>query len=409
MLTRFLVVLIGAVLLISTPRADSDRFQRFAVTEPPFTALTYGIQAFLWYDEGGAWGGWAGVHLDWVRLMVFSHVKQTFAWRLIEPERGVWDWARADAIIDEIAARGLKVIARLGDTPEWAHPGTPISRAGDGESDTGVIDAPPDDAADFGRFCGAMASRYAGRIAAYQVWNEPNLAREWGGRRPDAAGYVRLLVACSEAIRAADPAAIVISAGLAPTGVDDDRATPDDRYLQAMYDADFQDDADVVGMHAPGYSAPSLSPEEAEAAGGQRSFTFRRVEDLRDVMIRNGDAARQAALLEVGWTTDTVNPDYAWFAVSEADQARYLVEAYQYAADHWTPWIGLMSAIYIAKPSWTDADEETWWSITTPGGYTRPAYLELANMAKFCGDRTIPARAPDSPEALGLVRVDPCD
>ena len=112
------------------------------------------------------------------------------------------------------------------------------------------------------RFCGVLADRYKGRIAAYQVWNEPNLSREWGNRPPDAAGYVGLLKACSDAIRAADPAAIIISAGLAPTGTYDDSAHPDDIYLQAMYDAGFQHYVDAVGMHAPGFSAPEVAPED---------------------------------------------------------------------------------------------------------------------------------------------------
>jgi hypothetical protein len=200
----------------------------------------------------------------------------------------------------------------------------------------------------------------------------------------------------------------VISGGLSPTGTYDDSAHPDDIFLQALYDAGFQQYVDVVGMHAPGFSPPDVSPAEAERRGSQRFFTFRRVEDLRRIMVRNGDAARQVAILETGWTTDRVDPNYAWFAVSEAEQARYLVEAYTYAASYWRPWVGLMSAIYIAKPDWTEADEEWWWAITTPQGYTRPAYIELANMAKYCGDRVIPARAPDSPEALGLVPVTPC-
>ena len=36
-----------------------------------------------------------------------------------------------------------------------------------------------------GDFVYAVADRYKGRIRAYEVWNEPNLAREWGGRLPD--------------------------------------------------------------------------------------------------------------------------------------------------------------------------------------------------------------------------------
>lgn len=396
-LRRLLVLIAAAALLISVPCSTTDPLLGFMVTRPPFPSLTYGIQAFLWWDHG-----FAGRDLDWVYRMVFSHVKQTFAWEDVEPARGVYDFTQSDRILDMIEGRGLHLVARLSDAPEWAHPSVGGVRHVD------YVDAPPDDFADFATYCRTLAERYRGRIAAYQVWNEPNLSREWGNRTPDAAGYVGLLAACSEAIRAADPDAIIISAGLSPTGNYDDSAHPDDIYLQAMYDADFEHYADVVGMHAPGYAPPQVSPDEAEANGSQRFFTFRRVEDLRRIMVRNGDAARQVALLEVGYTTNQVHDNYRWFAVSEEEQAQYMVEAYEYAAGHWRPWVGLMSAIFIAKPDWTSEDEEWWFAITTPDGYTRPAYIALANMAKYCDDGVKPPRAGDDPEALGLVPVTPC-
>ncbi|MDZ4766834.1 MAG: beta-galactosidase [Chloroflexota bacterium] len=386
-------------MMLSVPQSDADPFMAFAVTDPPFTSLTYGIQAFLWWDHG-----FAGRDLDWVRLMVFSHVKQTFAWEDIEPVDDQFNFTRADALLDEFERRDLRVVARLSDAPPWAFSSANRSASAD------IHDTPPDNLADYADFCGALAERYRGRIAAYQIWNEPNLGREWGGATPDAAGYVGLLAACSSAIRRVDPDAILISAGLAPTGTWDATTTPDDVYLQALYDADFTRHIDVVGLNAPGYNQPPhVSPDEAQQMGGQRFFTFRRVEDMRQIMIRNGDAARQVAILELGWTTDQIHPDYSWFAVDDLTQARYLVEAYRYAAEHWQPWVGLMSMIYIADPDWTANDEELWWSITRPNGATTQSYFDLANMAKFCGDRVIPARAPDSAEAMGFVPVDPCD
>jgi hypothetical protein len=397
--TALALLLILGVALASQLAADP--FAARAVTNPPFPSLTYGIQAFLWWDDG-----FTGMRLDQVRLMVFSHVKQTFAWEDIEPAPGQINLSRADAILGEIERRGLKLVARLSDAPDWAHPSAL------GHKDVDFIDAPPDPEFmhAWANFCGTVASRYAGRIAAYQIWNEPNLMREWGNRPPHAGQYVELLRVCSSAIRAADPQAILISAGLSPTGTCCDVARPDDLYLQELYDAGFQQYIDVVGVHAPGYSAPHISPDEAEANGSQRFFTFRRVEDLRRVMIQNGDAARQIAILEVGWNTDTegYHPEYAWFAVDDETQARYLVEAFQYAADHWRPWVGLMSVIYIADPSWDKEDEEYWWAVIRPNGWTRSAFVKLANMAKYCGDRVIPARPANSPEALGLVTVEPC-
>jgi len=147
----------------------------------------------------------------------------------------------------------------------------------------------------------------------------------------------------------------------------------------------------VLGVNAPGYKAPpELSPVEAEAAeyGGGRWFAFRHVEDMRALMVANGDGAKQVAILEMGWTLDEVNPDYAWHAVDEATQAEYLVRAYQYAAENWQPWMGLMVTIYIADWEWTPANEQWWWSIVLPDGTPRPAYEALKEMEKESTDFT---------------------
>lgn len=386
-----------ALIIYLTARPAQDPFQADAVVDPPFPSLTYGIQAFLWWDTGHV-----GLHLDWVRLMSFSHVKQTFSWSNIEPEQGEWIWDEGDRIVEEVERRGLKLVARLGQTPDWALPLSIL------QSRDQFLDSPPADLALWGNFCGRVAGRYKGRIVAYQIYNEPNLSREWGNQAPDAAGYVELLRICSEAIQAEDPDAILISAGLAPNGQYDNLAHRDDIYLDKMYQAGFQQYIDVVGVHAPGFSAPSYGPDDAERDGQGRWATFRRVEDLRKIMIQNNDAARQMAILEFGWTVDQVNPDYMWYAVTEEQQAEYLLEAYDYALEHWQPWVGLMSVIYLPKPVWTENDEEYWWAISTPNEGHRQAFYDLANMQKICGDYIIPERDPDSPEALGLVPADIC-
>ena len=382
-----------AALLLRRP---PDPFKGAAVSDPPFAALTYGIQAFLWWDSGEA-----GLHLDWVRLMSYSHVKQTFAWSDIEPQPGLWDWEQADRIVAAVQARGLQLIARLGQVPQWARADVP-----GGES---ALDAPPAEGAGWQDYCYRVARRYRGRIAAYQIWNEPNLSREWGGQPPDAAAYAALLADCSRAIRRADPAAILISAGLAPTGRYD-IALPDDIYFDAMYRSDFQQHIDVVGAHAPGYNAPEIGPDDVQGTGAHRSFSFRRIEDLRKIMLRYGDEARQMAIMEFGYTTDPHNPNYEWFAVDQAEHAAMLVRAYDYAIEHWRPWVGLMTLIYMPDPAWTPADEEYWWAITKPdrGVQQGDAFIALANMRKVCGEQVIAERAPDSPTALGLQPAPLC-
>lgn len=349
---------------------------------PQMASPEYGIQAFLWWDSDNKT---AARDADLVQGLGFGWVKQQFSWRNISGSRGGYDWFRADGVVALAEARGLKVLARLDGTPFWAATDIAVLEQ--------VIDAPPRDPALFAEFCGALAERYAGRIAAYEVWNEPNLTREWGNQPPDPAAYLALLKPCYLAIKATDPQAIVISAGLAPTDYDDPAVSmPDVAFYRGLYAAGGAPYFDMLGVHAPGYgNAPERSPAEVIADPFWQSsvWTFRHVETIRALMPEYGDADKQIAITEMGWTTDT-NPahsDYTWYAVDEATQADYLVRAYQFAQANWSPWIGVMSMVYIADPQWTEAHEQYWWAITrpTPPGepaVTLPAYDALAAMPK---------------------------
>jgi hypothetical protein len=340
---------------------------------PRLDSPEYGMQAFLWWHEEAA-----RRDLQLVADAGFGWVKQNVGWRDVEGAvKGSYDWYFTDRIVEDAEGLGLNVLFRLDSEPVWAVPvkGT--------FSDNG----PPADPQDFGDFCHALAERYRGRVQAYQVWNEPNLAREWGGWAPDAAAYVDLLRVCYIGVKTADPDALVISAGLAPTGNGPPDAVPDMDYLIAMYEAGAAPYFDLLGVHAPGFLyPPETDPEEVAAKhSGYDFFCFRHVERLREVMLRYGDEDKQVAVLEMGWTTDPLHPDYAWFAVTPEQQADYLVRAFRYAKEHWSPWIGPMFVISIADPRWTEDEEQYWWAITEPGWpetRLRPAYLALRDMEK---------------------------
>ena len=336
------------------------------------TSPDYGIQAFLWWRPEVA-----SRDLGLIRDMGFRWVKQVFAWADIEgAAKGHLNWTQADGVVQHAQDYGVKLMARLDRAPAWTGAGAP--------------NGPPQNYEDYGDFCYEVAKRYRGRIHAYQIWNEPNLAREWGGRPPSPEEYTRLLSIAFRRIKEADPEAIVVSGGLSPTGTWNDEVMPDAVYLERMYQAGFQNYCDMVGMHAAGYKAPpEISPDEVaadkERYGGDRTFCFRHVEDLRAIMEQYGDGARRVVLLEFGWTTDTIHPSYAWHAVTLEQQADYLARAYQYAEQHWQPWISLMSTIYIADSDWTEEREEYWWAVTYPSypeAHVKPAYEALRAMPK---------------------------
>ncbi|MGI6374409.1 MAG: cellulase family glycosylhydrolase [Anaerolineae bacterium] len=356
-----------------------------ATTAPPpakglrMSSPEYGMQIFPWWrPEVGS------RDLQAIQAAGFSWAKVNFGWRDIEgANKGAFDWSRTDQIVQMANADDVDLVIRVDHQPAWAGGGFPTN-------------GPPDNYQHLADFFTALATRYKGRIRAYEVWNEPNLAREWGGQTPDPAGYARLLKACYSAIKAADPNAMVISAGLSPTGswtAGPEGARPDDWYLETLYIAmggSSNGYFDVLGAHGAGFaSPPERDPAEVAAnpaLGGHRSMCFRRVEDLRAIMVKYGDTNKQVALLEFGWTSDP-RPDspYSWHAVSEQTKADYFVRAYQYAKANWSPWIGLMSLIYISDPDWTQQHEQYWWAITDPGWpelKPRAAYTALKNMPK---------------------------
>ncbi len=334
----------------------------------------YGMQCFLWYKPEVA-----SRDVQTVKQAGFGWIKQGVGWRDVELSKGVYNWTQLDNIAKWIGEQQINLIVRLDHQPEWAGGGFPTN-------------GPPANYNDLGDFVYALASRYKGRFRAYEIWNEPNLAREWGGQPPNPAQYAQLLKIAYRRIKQADPNAIVVSAGLTPTGTSDAATMPDDIYLEQLYQAmggSSNGYFDALGAHAPGYkAAPETDPAQVAAdpnMGGARFFCFRHVEDLRAIMVRHGDTNKQIYILEFGWTSDPVNPGYAWHRVSEEEKADYLVRAYRYAKEHWSPWIGLMTLIYIVDPSWTEQNEQYWWAITYPGWpelKSRPAYEALKAMPK---------------------------
>src|SRR5207248_526681 len=91
-------------------------------------------------------------------------------------------------------------------------------------------------------------------------------------------------------------------------------------------------------------------------------YLFGRVVVMRQIMEQNNDAAKQVAIMEMGWTTDNrASSPYAWHAVTAEQQGDYLVKAIQYARQNWSSWVGPMVVLYIPDPEWTPNDEQYYW------------------------------------------------
>lgn len=343
----------------------------------------------------GAGGGQLdfGVHtvhaddntLQRARELGSRFVVQVFSWSEIEPTRGEFHWEYTDWLLRAAEFYDMRVVARVDKPPAWA------------ASSTSGLSAPPRRLGDYAEFIGEIAARYKGLVAGYIIWNEPNLSREWGDLRPDPAGYTALLRAAAERIRAVDPNAKISSAGLAPTNENSDRAMDDREFLRGMYAAGVRDTFDILAAHPYGFSNPPDDPH-----GAHKGLNFRRLEDLREIMVENGDAGKPVWLTEFGYTTSPQidSPD---LDVTEEEQADYLVRAFSLAREQWD-WVRLFVVWNIAaeppnqsgqtsrpgiqapaadsNPSAVDTTGEEGYSLIRPDGSLRPAFSALRNMPK---------------------------
>ncbi len=307
----------------------------------------------------------------------FDTVVQLFSWRQIEPTRDQYHWQSPDEVVQAVEYYGLDLVVRLDQHPEWA------------SSVTTTLNAPSDDLADYARFVQTVAARYRGRVRAYVIWNEPNLAREWGGRPPDPAGYVALLREAYRAVKKADPNALVVSAGLAPTNHQDEEALDDRLYLEAMYRAGARSYFDVLGTHPYGFA---YSPDDAH--GAHEGLNLARLEDLRAIMITHGDAEKPVWATELGWTVEA-RGEAAWQAVSPQQQADYLVGALQRARREW-PWLELVTVWNLGGERRPD-NEMAGYSLLDEAGQPRPAYHALRQLDKGLD-------MPSPREAMAAVR-----
>lgn len=303
-----------------------------------------------------------------VRDLGFTWAKGYLSWESAEPERGRYYWVDADNIVNAYETQGLKILLRVHQTPAWARPpDTPISH-------------PPRDPADLAHFLSVLAARYRGRIHAYEIWNEPNLAYEWGNTWPDPYFYAEMLKAAYPAIKAADPEALVIAGGMATTGPGSPSAVGDLDWLRALYAGGARGFFDALSTHPYGFGKP---PDAHDPWG----LSLDRVMAQRQIMIENGDESTPMWITEMGWPIRTPAWDlgeHQPFTVSEAEQAEYLVKALDRIAQEW-PWIEAVFPFNLdfSAVTWYPAQEQMrWYALLNPDGSPRLSYTRLRRWAR---------------------------
>lgn len=311
----------------------------------------------------------AGFH--WIRQQfpwedIEIHGKGDFQDRRTQPPKSAWE--KYDRIVELAQEYGLEIIARLDNPPAWSRT----------KGDALGTFAPPDDLNDFGDFVYAVVSRYRGRIKYYQIWNEPNIYPEWGEQPVDPVAYTQLLKVGYTRAKEADPEAVIISAGLAPTTEMGPKNLSDLVFLQKMYDAGAKGYFDIISVQGYGLWT---GPDDRRVDPSRTNFS--RPLLIREIMVRNGDADKPIWAAEVGWNALPQGfpgtPVYG--RVGEELQAQYAVRAYERAQEEW-PWMGVMSYWFFKRADDREKDQPFYYfRLVEPDFTPHPVYWALKELA----------------------------
>lgn len=284
-----------------------------------------GIQ--LYYNFGVS--GWdrtlgqaAELRVDWIKMQA--------AWNWLQPDHpGQFDqnFRLFQLHVQEAHKRGSKVMLSIAKAPPWARN---IDRNEDG---------PPDDPNQLAEFLSFLLQQVGPNIDAIEIWNEPNLKREWtGGQALNGSAYMDLFRPAYNAIRAYSPNITIVTAGLAPTGTTPNSSVNDRVYLQQMYNAGLAQYQDVVvGVHPYSWGNPPdfvCCDNVANQGWDDRpQFFFQNnIQDYHETMRANGHNVQMWAT-EFGWATwqdyPSQMPDQ-WMGYNNAtDQMNYTLRAFE--------------------------------------------------------------------------------
>jgi hypothetical protein len=351
---------------------------RVLMESPPRTVETVKSQVCVHTrleDEVSEWSIQRSLQLT--REMGAQTIVQFFPWAYAEGrEHGDYNWSQFDKIVRHTQNQGIRIIARMGFVPDWARP------------EHTTFNALPEESFEaFADFVATFAKRYAGTVSHIIIWNEPNLAFEWGFAAPDPAYYASLLETVYPIVKAANPDITILAGALAPTL--EPQGSPnglnDLLYLEQLYQAGAADYFDALAIHTYGFTQPA----DAEPAAGQ--LNFRRAELLHDVMLRYDDPDKPVFITESGW-----NDSPRWTnAVRPSQRVANTIDAFAYAEENWG-WLDELCIWALRYPRNTGRYPDNY-TLMSPTFQLKPIYFAIQDYARgWEQDEALWLPAPDS-------------
>ncbi len=290
-------------------------------------------------------------------------------WASVEREKGVYHIPpEADRALAESHAAGVETLLTLdyGNNlyqqvksapdfgPTWRR-GHPFLQC---------APTTPEAVAAFARYCGFMVGHFRGRVRYFEVWNEENgwFFDDWatGGSLAQVRAYGRALKAAAQAIKQANPEAVVVFGGTAGSTLD---------YPRLALEEGAGPWVDVFAFHPYGHPTPERAPDSFLCAVGDHMEWRPRPEGIRTYeeeiaamrrLLRRFNPKMQVWADEMNWFAPGEPPDAGQGDQSELTQAKHLARFYAMNA-----WMGCGAV---------------WWSLYNANGVQEWAVVRSADM-----------------------------
>lgn len=230
-------------------------------------------------------------------------VRDEVNWQAVEPVKGQLSFPERARWVESAAGNGIDclVVLSYGNTVyDFGKPSQADIDAGAAWDCTlPVRDGNPETTADdeyfdaYIRYVDFVSKTLAGKVAAYEIWNEPDI-KYFNTKDATAADYTEMLKAAYRTIKNNDPDVTVLGGAIA-------------------FRTDFLDDMMKAGA---GEYMDGLSVHYYLGKGAPEKRARNRLDEYRDVLVKYGCDKMPVWVTETGWANSNVD---------EQTQAQYII------------------------------------------------------------------------------------
>lgn len=266
----------------------------------------------------------ASFQQNYARAANIGWSRVDITWSIVEPTQGTFSWSTIDSEVNGAIANGQQVLGILHVVPQWAGGGT-------------LGNTPPTTTTDWATYVGQVAKRYKGKIAAYEVWNEPDLHGSstqgvgWDRSVNQPPEYIDFVHTAAEQIRAQAPGTLVVGPVFSSSNTGSGSASARESIMKQIQQSNYSDGAGPTFLDVTSYHGNAFDNDDSLTMAEALYYM-----NLSYLTFAPSLASKPVWVTEFGWRINAVGQDCQRQFTCE--YLRYLTRSWDTADTMLTPY-----------------------------------------------------------------------